>query len=128
MEIQNKLDALRRIVNTKAGELTAEDKTFVTELAAENGVEIRRKGCGSCIIEAAVQIFGLLTKEQEQEQSEQPAEEDGHQYVLKAGVNVIFNGLLVNEATINDKLAAALIANGFSKSFFSKFPSRENKK
>lgn len=125
MEMQDKLDALRRIVNTKAGELTAEDKTFVTELAAENDVEIRRKGCGSCIIEAAVQIFGLLTKEQEQ--SEQPADEDGRQYVLKDGVNVIFNGNLVNEATINDKLAAALIAKGFSKSFFAKFPTDEDK-
>lgn len=121
MEIQDKLDALRRIVNTRAGELTAEDKSLVTELADENGVEIRRKNCGSCIIEAAIQIFGMLTKENEPAKA---AEDDGAEYVLKAGVNVLFNGLLINEATINDKLAAAIVKRGFSVNYFEKYPKK----
>lgn len=117
MEIQEKLDALRRIVNTKASALTPDDRAFVLELAQENGVEVRRKGCGSCIIEAAVQIFGMLSKEPEQD-----AAEDERKYVLKDGVRVLFNGILICEATLTDRLAAAIVEQGFSVDYFAKYP------
>lgn len=99
MELQEKLTALRGIANTPANMLTSEDKKFVSDIATEHGVTIRSKRCNSCYIDAAVEVFGLLSKQNAGE-----AETDKNcQYVLKQGVDILFNGIRVNEATITDE-------------------------
>lgn len=122
MELQEKLTALRGIANTPANMLSLEDKMLVSRLAKEEGVSIRRKNCNSCYIDAAVELFGKLFKES----AEDAPKEDGRKYVLRAGVNVLYNGIPVNEAAITDEMAEALIKAGFSKEYFSKLPTNEN--
>lgn len=118
MELQEKLTALRGIANKTASGLTKEDKTVIENLATEHGVTIRSKRCNSCYIDAAVEVFGILSKQNAGE-----AETDKNcQYVLKQGVDILFNGIRVNEATITDEKAEALIGQGLSTEFFTKLP------
>lgn len=42
------------------------------------------------------------------------------QYVLKKGVDVLFNGLRINDATLTDELAAQIIEQGFATYWFAK--------
>ena len=121
MDNKEVLDTLRRIVNTPAKSLTADDKAFVEDLANENGVQVRRKGCSSCYVDSAVELFGKLSKSEESDEAG-----DGRKYVLRDGVDVLFNGVRVNAVTLTDEMAANLVAFGFDASFFSKMPSDED--
>lgn len=107
------LEYLKEIVNTPAVEISKDDRAYVRRLAEQHGIEIKRKGCPSCYIDAAVLLFGKLSKEQETETKCQSPK-----YVLRDGVDVLFNGIRINAATINDELAERLISLGFDMSFF----------
>lgn len=119
MENNEVLEALRALVNKTASALTAEDKDLIATLAKEHGVTLRSKRCGSCYIDAAVEIFGKLSKEVEPAPEQTDSE---HKYVLKDGVDILHNGVRLNFATITDELAERMIASGLSLSFFAKHP------
>lgn len=117
MEIKEIMERLRGVVNKTASGLTSEDKQYIAERAQEYGITIRSKRCGSCYIDAAVQLYGILSKDAEAVQND-----SDRKYVLRAGVNILFNGMLVNEAMLTDEKAEALIRAGLSTTFFAKYP------
>lgn len=117
METKETLSKLRGIVNKTASGLTREDKQYIAERAQEYGITIRKR-CGSCYIDAAVELFGKLSKEAEPEKVA-----TDKKYVLKAGVDVLHNGVRINSATLTDELAERMIKNGLSLVFFAKYPS-----
>jgi hypothetical protein len=53
------------------------------------------------------------------QEDEQPVA-DGRAYVLRKGVDVIFGGIRINEATITDDLARKVLARGFERKYFVK--------
>lgn len=108
---------LREIANTPAKALTQEHKKKIREYAKEYGVAFKPKsGCGSCYHDAAVIIYNKITNED----VEVAAENDTRRYVLRPGVDLLFGGVRVNEATLTDELAERIIARGFEKKYFIK--------
>ena len=55
----------------------------------------------------------------EQEQAEN-IENDPRRYILRPNLDVIFDGIRVNAATLTDELAEHLIERGFERRFFVK--------
>ena len=104
---------VREIVNKPARELTAEDKSFLTEAAAELEIESATKaGCKKCWHEVAMHIAIELN-------NNQPADEDNKRaYVLREGVDLLFGGIRINAATLTDELARKIISRGFDKKYF----------
>lgn len=108
------LEELKRIANKSASELTKDDKTFILEQCAEHGVKVKSKRCLSCYVDAAVELYRILTAECSQNNS---VKKTIH-YRLKEGVNVTYNGERVNAETITDERAEALLRRGFPIAFF----------
>lgn len=108
------LEELKRIANKSASELTKDDKTFILEQCAERGVKVKSKRCLSCYIDAAVELYRILTAERGQDSSAKKA----IRYRLKDGVDVTYNGERVNADTITDERAEALLRRGFPIGFF----------
>ena len=108
------LEELKRIANKSASELTKDDKTFILEQCAERGVKVKSKQCLSCYIDAAVELYRILTAERSQNDSMKKA----IHYRLKDGVNVTYNGERVNADTMTDERAESLIRRGFPNGFF----------
>lgn len=104
---------VREIVNKPARELTAEDKSFLTEAAAELEIEsVTKAGCKKCWHEVAMRIAIALN-------NNQPADEDNKRaYVLREGVDLLFGGIRINAATLTDELARKIIERGFDKKYF----------
>ena len=114
--LQETINRLERIVNNKSA-ISTEDRAFVREVAPEFGVEIRNTRCKDCYADAAVLC---LIEARKRIAPEQKPEEDKRKYILKAGTDVYFGHVRVNEATITDELAARLIERGFERKFFVK--------
>lgn len=104
---------VRDIVNKPARELTAEDRSFLQEVAAELEIESATKaGCKKCWHEIAMRIAIALS-------DNQPADENNKRaYVLREGVDLLFGGIRINAATLTDELARKIIARGFDKKYF----------
>lgn len=115
MEKEQALEQLRAVVNKPAKQLTEEDRATVEAIAGELGVTFTgRKGCKSCIHDWAIMCAKELEKEpQEQEQEEKPK----RKYKLKAGIDVFFGNIRVNELTLTDELAERLLARGFERKY-----------
>lgn len=118
----NLIEQLRAICN--AEKITAEQKQLVLSTCKDLGITVAKTNCKSCIFDAAVQCYNALVKqEREKAGADAVAENDtGAQYVLRDGVDVLFGGLRINAATINDELAHAIVARGFSLRWFAKYP------
>ena len=113
MTNEEKIEALRRIVNAKA--MTAGDKALILEICDEQGIaRPAKKNCRACWIETALVCYNALT------QSAPKLPKNGQRYVLKSGVDVLFGSVRVNEATLTDELAEKLLARGFDRKFFDK--------
>lgn len=108
------LEELRRIANKSASELTKDDKTFILEQCAEHGVKVKSKRCLSCYVDAAVELYRILTDDSSHDDSVKKA----IRYKLKDGVNVTYNGERVNAETITDERAESLLRRGFPIGFF----------
>lgn len=109
---------LRRIAETKADMLTAEDKAYVRKAAAELGVQFSagKSRCKACYIDAAILCFSAAkTKE-----AEENAASDTRRFILKPGVDVYFGNIRVNEATLTDDLAERILERGFAADYFVK--------
>lgn len=115
------LERLRAVVEAGTAGLTDESKAFVKELADANGVTIRRSNCKSCYIDAAIEVYRKLTMPQVEVQ----AEPETHNYILKDGVDLLFNGWRINKTTCTDKAAKRWIAAGFPVKYFAQTESTE---
>ena len=108
---------LREIANTPANSLTQAQKKKIRDYAKEYGVAFKPKGgCGLCYHDAAIVIYNKLKNEE----AEVAAKNDTRRYVLRPGVDLLFGGVRVNEATLTDELAERIIARGFEKKYFIK--------
>lgn len=108
---------LREIVNLPARELTSEQKERILQIADELGVKTEsRKRCSRCWHELAMQCYIRIA---EQEQAEN-IENDPRRYILRPNLDVIFDGIRVNAATLTDELAEHLIERGFERRFLIK--------
>lgn len=115
-EIKNRV---REIVNKKARAIANEDKDFLLWLGNEFGVKRSGKsGCVKCWHDFAMQCWQKVA-ERESESELKSAETD-RKYVLKAGVDLYFGNMRINNATITDELAEKIIARGFEKKWFVK--------
>ena len=112
MTNEEKIERLRTIAN--AEEMTTEDKEFVLELCENLGIKKPiKKNCKMCWAEAVLACNEKLTENESELQDER-------EYILKKGVDVFFGSVRVNELTLTDEMAEALIARGFDKKFFAK--------
>lgn len=108
---------LRELVNIPARELTPEQKERILQIADELGVKTEaRQRCSRCWHELAMQCYVRIA---EQEQAEN-IENDPRRYILRPNLDVIFDGIRVNAATLTDELAEQLIERGFERRFFMK--------
>ena len=108
---------LRELVNVPARELTQEQKERILQIAEELGVKTEtRQHCSRCWHELAMQCYIRIA---EQEQADN-IENDPRRYILRPNLDVIFEGIRVNAATLTDELAEQLIARGFERKFFVK--------
>lgn len=107
-------ERLAEIARNSARKLTKEDKEFVSLLCETLGVEINKSRCSSCYIDAAIECYNILCN------SDMEDDESERDYVLKDGVDVFFDGMRVNKATLTDEMARWIILAGFPRDFFSK--------
>lgn len=99
--------------------LTADDKVFIEECSKELGVKlVLKKGCEDCHLD---QIFKLTAKIEAQNAI--PKEGD---YILKAGVDVKYKGIRVNNTTLTDSIAEKMVNEGHTH-LFAKYKVNENK-
>ena len=117
LTIEEQKARLRAIVEA-ADKLTADDKEFVRDCADVYGVNFnpQKTRCKSCYQDAAMAVLSVIKANEPAPQ----ADENAPRYVLRAGVDVYFGGIRVNEHTITDELAERIIARGFEKKFFAK--------
>lgn len=108
------IERLQEIVNKPESELTREDKDLITTLSSNHGIAIKSKRCLSCYIDAAVELYRILTAESNQGDGVKRA----IRYRLKDGVKVTYNGEEVNEETMTDEKAEELLRRGFPIIFF----------
>ena len=106
------ISKLREIAGKSANQITNEDKAFIREYASQYGVELPKDkpNCKSCYVDAAVLIYKEI-------KDAEPKPTD-RKYVLRDGVDVIWRGVRINEASVTDELAEKWIANGFPKMYF----------
>lgn len=110
--MEQTISKLRVIATKSAKQVTNEDKDFISDLAPRYGVELPKEkpNCKSCYVDAAVAIYKAI-------KDAKPKPTD-RKYVLRDGVDVVWRGIRINEASVTDELAAEWIANGFPKVYF----------
>lgn len=109
------LDRLRTIAGNAASNLTADDKQFIKEQSEQAGLTFEPKGaCKNCYIDQAVLLYKHLSKTQ-------PAEQSDRAYVLKEGVDIIWQGIRINAATATDDLCKRWLAMGLGTKYFAKY-------
>lgn len=115
---KNIIDKLREIAEKTASKITNDDKSFVKTLAFEYGIELPKDkpNCKSCYVDAAVMIYKAIRESEQQVK----AKANARKYVLREGVDVIWRGVRINEASVTDELAEQWIAGGFPASYFVK--------
>jgi hypothetical protein len=112
---------LREIAAKSAKQVTNEDKEFIRDLAPRYGVELPKEkpNCKSCYVDAAVAIYKAIKDAQNAEQAnnpqraEKPVKSQENGLKLKAGVDVIWRGVRINEASATEESLRAWVNNGF---------------
>lgn len=112
---------LREIAAKSAKQVTNEDKDFIRNLAPRYGVELPKEkpNCKSCYVDAAIAIYKAIKDAQNAEQAnnpqqeEKPAKSQENGLKLKAGVDVIWRGVRINEASATPENLRAWVDNGF---------------
>lgn len=119
--MEQTINKLREIAAKSAKQVTNEDKAFIRDLAPSYGVELPKEkpNCKSCYVDAAVAIYKAIKDAQKAEQvnnqqeTKQPAKSKENELKLKAGVDVIWRGLRINEASATTENLRAWVDNGF---------------
>lgn len=106
------ISKLKEIAAKTANQITNDDKAFIREYASQYGVELPKEkpNCKSCYVDAAVQIYKAI-------KDAEPKPTD-RKYILRDGVDVIWRGIRINDASVTDELAEKWIAKGFPKVYF----------
>lgn len=115
------INKLREIAGKSAKQVTNDDKDFIRDLAPRYDVELPKEkpNCKSCYVDAAVAIYKAIKDAQNTEQenntqeTKQPAKSQGNGLKLKAGVDVIWRGVRINEASATEENLRAWVNNGF---------------
>lgn len=123
--MEQTINKLREIAGKSAKQVTNEDKDFIRDLAPRYGVELPKEkpNCKSCYVDAAVAIYKAIKDAQNAEQvnnpkeTKQPAKSKENGLKLKAGVDVIWRGVRINEASATAENLRAWVNNGFPISF-----------
>lgn len=110
---QDELREMCRAV-VKRNRATKTEKLVLETEAQERGIALNRQ-CPNCYVDAAAQIYASLPEPATESASER-------KWVLRKGVDVLFGGIRVNEATLTDELAERIVARGFCKMFFATYP------
>lgn len=97
----------------KRNRTTKDEKRVIEAECDARGMTLNKR-CPNCYVDAAAVIYYQLPEED--------APETGAKWVLRRGVDVLFGGVRVCAATITDELAEQIVARGFKKSFFDKYP------
>jgi hypothetical protein len=115
------INKLREIAGKSAKQVTNDDKDFIRDLAPRYGVELPKEkpNCKSCYVDAAVAIYKAIKDEKNTEQvnntqeTKQHAKSKENGLKLKAGVNVIWRGVRINEASATPENLHVWVNNGF---------------
>lgn len=111
-EMETIIKQLKEIAGKSANQVTKADKEFIRQYAGKYGVELPKEkpNCKSCYVDAAILIYKAIN-------NAEPKPTD-RKYVLRDGVDVIWRGIRINEASVTDELAEKWIANGFPNVYF----------
>ena len=110
--MKTNLEELRRIAAKLPSEVTAEEKEVIKTACEEAGIKYSdRKKCPNCIIDLAIKAYGILSKD------EQTEETSIAKWAVRPGLDVVYRGRRINAATITDTLAEEILAEGFPKMF-----------
>lgn len=104
---------LRDIAAKTAKQVTNEDKLFVRNLATKYGVDLPKDkpNCKSCYVDAAIAIYKAIKEEKEDlNANKKPLK-------LMQGVDVIWRGIRINEASATPEKLAEWIDQGFPTIF-----------
>ena len=96
-------------LNSEGGALTDEQRADIKAEAAKRGIHLNTR-CSSCYRDALIQI---VVQERKEAQAEKERKASKGEWVLREGLDVIFNGVRVNADTLTDALAERLHAKGF---------------
>lgn len=109
---------------SKGEALTDEQKKDIEAIGIQYGFPVPKKRCKNCYFDVVTQVLATLSGENKPIVTEKSPNEPnaGAKYVLRAGVDVLFNGERVNAFTLTDEKAERLIAKGFDTKFFAKLP------
>ena len=119
--MEKKINKLREIAAKSANQVTNEDKEFIRDLAPRYGVELPKEkpNCKSCYVDAAVAIYKAIKDAKNAEQvntpqeTKEPAKSQENVLKLKAGVDVIWRGVRINEASATAENLRTWVYNGF---------------
>lgn len=112
------IDKLREIASKSYKQVTDDDKTFIRDLAPRYSVELPKDkpNCKSCYVDAAVMIYKSIkeTEKVEQEKSQRAEEESQPNALrLKNGVDVMWRGIRINEASATPSKLKEWVSKGF---------------
>lgn len=90
------------------------DRERLTDIANEFGVALpKNTGCSDCWKDFSIVLRSAL-------KTELLKMTDSRKYILKDGVDVIFNGERINNGMLTDKKAKQIIEEGFPKYLFAR--------
>lgn len=107
------IEKLKEIYRNKT--LSKKDKAYIEGLCTEYDVNLN-KNCSSCYSDAILILIKKITEEN-LPKTETATEQ---KYILKKGVDVLFGGIRINNATLTDNLARKIIKLGFNTKYFAK--------
>lgn len=117
-DMEQVIDKLREIASKSYKQVTDDDKVFIRDLAPRYGIELPKDkpNCKSCYVDAAVMIYKSIkdAEKVEQEKSQRAAEESKPDALrLKSGVDVMWRGIRINEASSTPSKLKEWVSNGF---------------
>jgi hypothetical protein len=90
------------------------DRERLTDIANEFGIALpKNTGCSDCWKDFSIVLRSAL-------KTELLKMTDSRKYILKDGVDVIFNGERINNGMLTDKKAKQIIEEGFPKYLFAR--------
>lgn len=117
-EAQAREDAiafLREMAVMQPRQITNQMRIRVKGIAQEYGVELPKNlQCSSCWIDLSIRTYKEIKRRF-------PDNIVANEYKLREGVDVLWNGVRVNEHTLTDELAREWIAGGFPVQYFEKW-------
>lgn len=112
MEEKDILIFCKRVVNKKTP--TRKEREQIIELCTKYNIKLNTN-CRNCYVDACVSIYNLLKN-----YKNVTATATEQKFEFKKGVDVIFAGMRINDATLTDDLARKIIKLGFNKEYFTK--------